>query len=157
MVEYIDDMLVHLEFKERFLIRSLLALLEVQTVVFNGTRPRLFTRASAEERTKNLLGWERSSIFQRRLVFMAIRTMLLWAYVDSQEAERGMGFIPGTRRTAERQRARTEAARRAVTQARGQAFVTEEAVMTNPDDLTVELPHRRNGAARVPPPAKEQA
>lgn len=119
-MEYFDDLLAHLELKERVLIRALLALLELQSLVFNGTRPRLFTHATPVERTKNLAGWETSSIFQRRLVFMAIRTILLFAYVDSQEVERDMGFVPGTNRTAERQAARMQAARRAISQARGE-------------------------------------
>jgi hypothetical protein len=102
VVEYFDDLLFHLPFKERFLIRSLVALLELQPLVFIGKRPRLFTQASLEERTENLAAWETSSIFQRRLVFMAIRTILLWAYADSQEVEREMGYVPGTKLTAER-------------------------------------------------------
>lgn len=96
VVEYVDDLLAHQALKERLLVRCLIALLEVQMVVFNGTSPKLFSSASSEERTENLKGWERSRIFQRRLVFMAIRTLLLWAYVDSHEAEQGMGFLPGT-------------------------------------------------------------
>lgn len=132
VVEYFDDLLVHLEIKERMLIRGLIALLEIQTLVFNGTRPRLFTRASPEERTKNLLGWETSRIFQRRLVFMAIRTILLWAYVDSQEAERDMGFVPGTDRTQERKVARERAAQRAISQARG--------IEPGDGDISVSLP-----------------
>jgi hypothetical protein len=126
VVEYFDDLLAHLELKERLLIRGLVALLEIQSLVFNGTKPRLFTRASAKERTRNLLGWETSRIFQRRLVFMAIRTILLWAYVDSQEAERDMGFVPGTSRTAERQAAREHAARQAIATARGEAVPPPE-------------------------------
>lgn len=102
VVEYFDDMLSHLELKERLLIRALIALLEVQTLIFNPWRPTVFTKASLEDRTKNLKGWETSSIFQRRIVFMAIRTMLLFAYVDSQETERSMGLVAGTKRTAER-------------------------------------------------------
>lgn len=126
VVEYFDDLLAHLELKERMLIRALVLLLELQTLVFNGTKPRLFTAASSAERTKNLLGWETSNIFQRRLVFMAIRTILLWAYVDSQEAERDMGFVPGTKRTAERKAAGERAARRSISMAQGVELIEEE-------------------------------
>lgn len=117
VVEYFDDLLAHLPFKEKALIRCLIVLLEVQPLAFNGLRPKLFTRATVAERTRNLSGWETSAIFQRRLVFMAIRTLMLWAYADSQEVERGMGFQSGTRRTAERNEARLKAARRAISQA----------------------------------------
>lgn len=106
VVQYVDDLLAHLPLKEKFLIRGLLALLEVQTLAFNGLQPKLFTQATEEERTRNLAGWETSRIFQRRLVFMAIRTLLLWAYVDSHEAEVGMGLDPGTRAMARRNAAR---------------------------------------------------
>lgn len=126
VVEYFDDLLAHVELKERVLIRALVALLELQSLVFNGTRPRLFTRASPAERTKNLAGWETSAVFQRRLVFMAIRTILLFAYVDSQEAERDMGFVPGTNRTAERKAAGQRAARRAISQAKGDVPIDDE-------------------------------
>ena len=131
VVEYFDDLLAHLELKERMLIRALVLLLELQTLVFNGARPRLFTVASPAERTKNLLGWETSNIFQRRLVFMAIRTILLWAYVDSQEAERDMGFVPGTRRTAERKAAGERAAGRAISMARGADLIEAESPFIN--------------------------
>lgn len=156
VVEYFDDLLAHLELKERVLIRALVALLELQSLVFNGTRPRLFTRASQAERTKNLAGWETSAIFQRRLVFMAIRTILLFAYVDSQEVERDMGFVPGTNRTAERQAARQEAARRAIAQARGDAPLDERAgAPAAGRGLGQVLP--RDLGTGWPRPAKEQA
>lgn len=99
---YFDSLLSNLQLKEKLLIRSLLALLEVQSLAFNGRRPRLFSQATPNERTRNLAGWEKSRIFQRRLTFMAIRTLLLWAYVDSSETERGMGLIGGTQATARR-------------------------------------------------------
>lgn len=102
IIEYVDDLLVHLALKERLLIRSLLALLEVQSLAFSGLSPSLFSRASPEAQTKNLFEWEHSRFFQRRLVFMAIRTLLLWAYADCQEVERDMGFVPGTQAIARR-------------------------------------------------------
>jgi hypothetical protein len=99
---YFDNLLLNLPFKEKLLIRSLLALLEVQSLAFNGLRPRLFSKATPEERTRNLASWEKSNIFHRRLTFMAIRTLLLWAYVDSSETETGMGLVGGTRAMARR-------------------------------------------------------
>lgn len=107
VVEYVDDLLTQLSVKEQLLIRCLLALLEVQMVAFNGRRPKLFSQASPEERFVNLQSWERSRIFQRRLVFMAIRTLLLWAYVDSHEVEQGMGLVRGTQATLRRNQARS--------------------------------------------------
>lgn len=106
VVEYVDDLLANSSIQEQVLIRCLIALLEVQMIAFNGLRPKLFSRASAAERLLNLKGWEKSSIFQRRLVFMAIRTLLLFAYVDSHEVEKGMGMLPGTHVTRRRNQAR---------------------------------------------------
>jgi hypothetical protein len=100
VVGYFDALLVRLPLKEKFLVRGLLALLEVQSLVFGGLRPRLFTQTPITARIANLAAWEKSNIFERRLTFMAIRTLLLWAYADSQEVERGMGFVPGTHSTA---------------------------------------------------------
>jgi len=74
-------------------------------IAFNGLRPKLFSRASSAERLQNLKGWEKSRIFHRRLVFMAIRTLLLFAYVDSHEVEKGMGMLPGTHVTRRRNQA----------------------------------------------------
>jgi hypothetical protein len=99
---YFDNLLLNLPLKEKVLIRSLLVLLEVQSLALNGLRPRLFSKATPEERTRNLSAWEKSNIFQRRLTFMAIRTLLLWAYVDSSETEKGMGLVAGTHAMARR-------------------------------------------------------
>lgn len=107
VVDYVDELLARLPLKEQILVRALIALLEVQMIAFNGIRPKLFSNASESERLVNLKGWEKSKIFQRRLVFMAIRTLLLWAYVDSHEAERDMGFLPGTHATRRRNQARS--------------------------------------------------
>jgi hypothetical protein len=113
IVEYFDDLLVHLPFKEKLLIRSLLTLIELQMLAFNGFSPKLFTQASQEERERNLAGWESSSIFQRRIVFMAVRTLLLWAYVDSREFEQSVGYDSGTQATLRRQR-QSEAVKRTI-------------------------------------------
>lgn len=110
VVGYFDDLLAHVPLKELILIRSLLALLEVQMLAFNGLRPTLFSRAGRADRARNLAGWGTSRIFQRRLVFMAIRTLLLWAYVDSQPVERSLGFTGGTEATRRRNEARLEIA-----------------------------------------------
>ncbi len=119
VVDYFDDLLAHLPLKEKLLIRCLTALLEVQMLAFNGLRPSLFSRAKPEDRTRNLAGWETSSLFQRRLVFMAIRTLLLWAYVDSQEVERSMGLTSGTEATRRRNEERLAEARKAIFTAQG--------------------------------------
>lgn len=169
VVEYFDDLLEHLPLKEKVLIRCLIALLEVQMLAFNGLHPKLFSRASPEERTKNLAGWETSSIFQRRLVFMAIRTLLLWGYVDSQEAERDMGFSPGTRRTEERNHQRLLVARRAIEQAkgneplnghdRGEGLSGEaaDAIATSARDSSLGVRDRTNGSATAARAVEDQA
>ncbi|MCH2108075.1 MAG: hypothetical protein MK135_02010 [Polyangiaceae bacterium] len=112
VIDYMDDLLLNLQFQERILIRALLTLVEVQSLAFNGWKPKLFSRATMDERTRNLKGWETSRLFHRRVVFMSIRTLLLWAYVDSREAERGIGLDPESR-----QEARQAAARRAILRA----------------------------------------
>ena len=145
VIEYLDDLLSHLQLKERLLIRGLVALLEVQMLALNGLTPRLFTQATFEERTRNLAGWETSRLFQRRLVFMAIRTLLLWAYADSQEVERSMGFVPGTRRTAERQAAIKAAAEGALRTARGNADLSPPPRDASPNDHESNAPMGSHG------------
>jgi Gluconate 2-dehydrogenase subunit 3 len=92
VVEYIDDLLTHLPIKEVLLIRGLLNLLELQSLVFSTKHACLFSRSSLKERAANLTSWETSRFTQRRMVFTAIRTLLLWAYADSAPMERTIGI-----------------------------------------------------------------
>jgi hypothetical protein len=75
----------------------MLMLFEVQSVVTNARRgPVLFTRASFEDRTRTLQSWEQSNIYLRRTAFMALRSLMLWAYVDNPDVERAIGIERGT-------------------------------------------------------------
>lgn len=96
IVEYLDELFAEIEPRERVMMRSLLGLIEVQSLVFNFRRPRLFTRASPEERAKNLAGWDKSNLYYRRLVFQAVRSLMLWAYVDNPDVEQSIGVERGT-------------------------------------------------------------
>lgn len=96
IVEYLDELFAEIEPRERAMMRSLLMLVEVQSLVFNYRRPRLFTRASAEDRARNLAGWDKSNLYYRRLVFQAIRSLMLWAYVDNPDVEQSIGVERGT-------------------------------------------------------------
>jgi hypothetical protein len=97
VVAYLDELLATVEPRERALMRALLVLFEVQTLVTSPLRPSLFTRASPEVRTRSLRGWDKSSLYPRRVAFQAIRSLMLWAYVDNPTVERAMGVERGTR------------------------------------------------------------
>ncbi|MFK7929874.1 MAG: hypothetical protein AB8H79_16900 [Myxococcota bacterium] len=96
IVEYLDDLFAEIEPRERIMMRSLFALVEVQSLVFSFKRPSLFSRASPEVRSKNLAGWDKSRLYYRRLVFQAIRSLMLWAYVDNPDVEQSIGVERGT-------------------------------------------------------------
>jgi len=99
VVEYLDELLAEVEPQERALMRAMLALFEVQTLVTRPAgfhRPTLFTRATPEARTESLEGWDTSNLYPRRVAFQALRSLLLWAYVDNPEVERAMGVERGT-------------------------------------------------------------
>lgn len=97
VVEYLDELLANVEPRERALMRGMFVLFETQTLLTNPLRPSLFTRASPQVRTRSLQGWERSNIYFRRLAFQAIRSLMLWAYVDNPTVERSMGIERGTK------------------------------------------------------------
>jgi hypothetical protein len=97
VVEYLDELLSTVEPRERALMRSLLVLFEVQTLVTNPLRPSLFSRASADVRRRSLQGWDKSGLYPRRVAFQALRSLMLWAYVDNPTVERAIGVERGTR------------------------------------------------------------
>jgi hypothetical protein len=97
VVEYLDELLAQVEPRERALMRVLIALFDVQQAVATPTRPTLFSRARPEDRARSLEGWDKSSLYPRRVAFQAIRSLLLWAYVDNPDVERSIGVERGTK------------------------------------------------------------
>jgi hypothetical protein len=96
VVEYLDELLANVEPRERTLMRCLLALFEVQTLVTNPRRPGLFSRLDADARARSLRGWDKSNLYHRRVAFQALRSLMLWAYVDNPTVERALGVERGT-------------------------------------------------------------
>lgn len=96
VVAYLDELLATVEPRERALMRSLFVLFEVQCLVTNPRRPSLFSRATAKARTRSLRGWDKSNLYPRRVAFQALRSLMLWAYVDNPVVERAMGVERGT-------------------------------------------------------------
>jgi len=93
-----------LELKERTLIRCLFSLFEVQMLVMQPRHPKRFSKASLEERTRNLQSWDKSNLHLRRVAFQALRSLLLWAYVDNSTVGQEIGVESGTKITGRRQR-----------------------------------------------------
>lgn len=96
VVEYIDELLAEVEPRERAMMRAMFALFEVQSLVTSPLRPSLFSRAPADVRHRTLKSWEQSDIYFRRLAFQALRSLMMWAYVDNPDVERAMGIERGT-------------------------------------------------------------
>jgi hypothetical protein len=84
----------------RILMRMLLFLVEHATLVFPapggllGGGMRRFSRLSSEQRVAALAGWERSTLFARRLVFTSLRSLLTMGYLASPAVLRGLGLAP---------------------------------------------------------------
>ena len=106
VVEYFDDLFATVPLRERVLLRCLLALFDLQHIVIYPRRPRRFVRATVEERTQSLQSWEQSDIYFRRMAFQAIRSLVLWAYVDSPIVAEAMGVEAGTDIIERRRKAR---------------------------------------------------
>ena len=108
IVAYFDDLFATVPLRERVLLRCLLALFDLQHIVTYPRRPRRFIHATPDERTKSLQGWEQSDIYFRRMAFQAIRSLVLWAYVDSPVVAEAMGVEDGTDITERRRKARAD-------------------------------------------------
>jgi hypothetical protein len=84
----------------RILMRMLFFLVEHATVFFPATGGllgggmRRFSRLSPEQRVAALAGWERSSLFARRLVFTSLRAILTMGYMSSPAVLRALGLAP---------------------------------------------------------------
>lgn len=96
VVEYIDEILSEAEPQDRVMMRAMFTLFELQSLVTSPFRPSLFSRASSEVREKTLAGWDTSRLYPRRLAFMALRSLMMWAYVDNPVVEQAVGIERGT-------------------------------------------------------------
>ena len=96
VVEYVDNLLASLQLKERILVRCLFGLFEVQLLVTQPRTAKRFSKASFEERTLSLSQWEKSSLHMQRVAFQALRSLILWAYVDHPTVAQEIGIEPGT-------------------------------------------------------------
>ncbi len=96
VVEYVDSLLASLQLKERVLVRCLFTLFEVQLLVTQPLAPKRFSKANLDERTGSLAQWEKSPLHMQRVAFQALRSLILWAYVDHPTVAQEIGIIPGT-------------------------------------------------------------
>lgn len=96
VVEYLDELLAEVEPQERVMMRCMIALFEVQSLVTHLRRPSLFSRAPLDVRRKTLSGWDTSNLYPRRVAFQALRSLMMWAYIDNPDVEQAMGIERGT-------------------------------------------------------------
>ena len=97
---FVDGYVASVPGNLRILMRMLLFLVEHATVFFPapggllGGGMRRFSRLSPEQRVAALAGWERSSLFARRLVFTSLRAILTMGYLSSPPVLRALGLAP---------------------------------------------------------------
>ncbi len=95
VADYLEEMLERLPLREQVLLHALLWAFEAQAFV---TRPRAlarFSRLPPEEREASLRAWDESPFYFGRILFQALRGILLWAYVDNAEVGQAMGVESG--------------------------------------------------------------
>jgi hypothetical protein len=95
--EYLDTYLVAVPPRQRLLMHALFFLMEHATVFFPAPRPRgwrRFSALSAEQQRAVLEGWRTSSLPPRRLVFLALRSLLTMGYFASPSVMRQLDLHP---------------------------------------------------------------
>lgn len=90
-VVYLDNLLAQVPRKERFLMRAMFQMFEFQTLVTRPLSFSRFSRATQRDRDASMSGWETSNFYLRRAAFQALRSLVLWAYVDNPSVEQAMG------------------------------------------------------------------
>jgi len=81
----------------RVLMRLLFVLVEHATLVFPAPGKGGFGRfsgLSAEQQVRYLLGWQRSALLPRRLVFVSLRAILTMGYFADPAVLRALGLAP---------------------------------------------------------------
>lgn len=81
----------------RLLMRLLFVLVEQATIVFPAPGYGGFRRFSAlngEQQVAYLVGWQRSSLLPRRLVFVSLRAILTMGYFADPAVLRALGLAP---------------------------------------------------------------
>ncbi|MCZ6465590.1 MAG: hypothetical protein O7A09_14765 [Proteobacteria bacterium] len=97
---WVDDYLVVLPRSKRTQIRLLLLLFEQATLFFPAPGPlwkrgwRRFSALDTEQRSDVLRAWSRSSLYLRRLVFMALRAVLTMGYLGHPATLRHLRLAP---------------------------------------------------------------
>jgi len=98
--DFVDHYVAAVPRRLRILMRMLLFLVEHGTILFpapgglRGGGMRRFSGLSPEQRTAVLEGWQRSSLFVRRLVFVSLRAILTMGYLASPAVLRALGLAP---------------------------------------------------------------
>jgi len=98
--DFVDHYMAAVPRRLRILMRMLLLLVEHGTILFPapggllGGGMRRFSRLSPEQRTAVLGGWQQSSLFARRLVFVSLRAILTLGYLASPAVLRALGLAP---------------------------------------------------------------
>jgi hypothetical protein len=111
VVGYVDDLMAALPAQERTLLRCMFVMFDVQLYFTRPWTLRRLSKASPTQRAKSLNDWDKSDLYVRRAAFQALRSVVLWAYVDHPDVGHDMGIQSGTDITARRQADAAAAAR----------------------------------------------
>lgn len=94
---YLDSYVATVPPRQRLLMHALFLLMEQATLVFPAPPPRgwrRFSVLSAEQQRAVLEGWRTSSLAPRRLVFMALRSLLTMGYFACPSVMRRLDIHP---------------------------------------------------------------
>ncbi len=95
--QYLDTYVATVPPRQRVLMHALFFLMEHATVFFPAPPPRgwrRFSALSAEQQRVVLEGWRTSSLAPRRLVFMALRSLLTMGYFACPSVMRRLDLHP---------------------------------------------------------------
>jgi len=97
MPAFADRYLAALPSRQQLLIRALFLLFEQSTLLWPARGLgafRRFSRLRPEQRERVLRGWSESRLYPRRMLFMALKAVLMLGYVGDPKVLRELGLTP---------------------------------------------------------------
>lgn len=92
IVPYADDYLAHADPDIRLLVKSMLQVVEEQSLLFSFSR---FSRSPLAARIAEVQAWERTPIFLKRAAFASVKMVLGMAYFEQPGTSEAIGWYVG--------------------------------------------------------------
>jgi hypothetical protein len=97
MPGFADRYLAGLPKRQQLLVRALFLFFEQSTLLWPARGIgafRRFSKMSLEQRTRVLRGWNESDLYLRRLIFTALKAVLILGYVGDEDVLQSLGLTP---------------------------------------------------------------